>query len=760
MKLLEAALAYIARGWLVFPIVPGGKRPVVTNGFKAASRDRAQIETWWLGRRAWTDRNIGITTSRESGIWVLDSDVDKETGEFGEDTVSELQAIHGQLPRGPVQRTPGGGYHRFFAWPTDGEDVPRRIRFAPGLDALGERTEDGESIAGYLIIAPSVRTDGIYEWIVSPDECPLPQAPKWLLDMIRVETTTRPAELPYSNPVFDAGTNAYGRKALQDICSAVSACSPGNQMDTLFRSAVRVGSLAGGGNIEWNEAFQNLVNAGVSMRPGDPKDPWTAKVVEKNVRKGMDLGAKDPTRIESRPARQYERIVNDNPQAPMPDSEPVERPKPQLIVNNPEKPKPKEKPKAAEWRGREWMADHSWIMNKDGDLKPQSLLNIQNFMRHCPALKSLFWYDEFGDQIMIEGPLPKDPPVGAYPRPIQDTDETALASWLNGNAGLSPSISVAAQVLREAAFINSRDPFLEWAKTLKWDGKKRIDTWLTYYGGAEDSDYTRLVGRRFLISAMARGMDPGCKVDTMLILEGPQGLKKSTLVRLLCGGEWYSDQVGEIHNKDASQLVQGIWIMEIPEMDKFSKAESNAVKAFLSRLFDRYRPPYGRNVVKRQRRCVFFGTINPDGVGYLSDTTGARRFLPVMVVAIDIEGIIADRDQIWAEALTAYRAGEKYWFDEDEKYLLAPEQEKRRNDDIWETRIREWLDNPMDWKFDGERKFKTFTITDILWVVLSIDLKSQKQADKNRIAKILKLFGCNDVQHRNGIKGRSWEYEG
>jgi predicted P-loop ATPase len=307
-------------------------------------------------------------------------------------------------------------------------------------------------------------------------------------------------------------------------------------------------------------------------------------------------------------------------------------------------------------------------------------------------------------------------------------------------------------MMRHVAFANPRNPIFEWATSLKWDGKTRIDTWLTYYAGVEDTPYSRLVGRRFLISAMARLLDPGCKVDSMLILEGPQGKGKSAMVRALAGDEWFSDQVGEVTNKDSSQLIQGIWIMEIPEMDKFNRAEANAVKDFLTRTFDRYRPPYGRNVVRRERRCVFFGTINPDGVGYLKDTTGNRRYWPVEVTTIDLAGLAADREQLWAEARGAFLQGERWWIEDDEEAaVVSGEQDARRDDDIWEPKVMTWLKEP-------ERALHPFfTSADVLWQALSVSHKDQGQKEKIRVAKILHMMKCVAKNNQNGISGRSWE---
>lgn len=736
MKLLDAALGYAARGWKVFPIRPALKIPATPNGFKDATADADKITNWWTARMAFADRNIGVCTSRASGIWVLDCDVDKETGELGEGTLDALMAEHGELPPCPIQMTPTGGKHYVFAWPDDGEDLPRRIKFKPGLDALGSRMDGEEEIAGYFIVAPSVRQDGEYKWIVPPDMFAPPQAPAWLVQMIREARTERPADLPRIAPVIGASTTPYGRKALLDLCSEIAAAMPGTQNSTLMAKATRIGSIAAGGNIDWQEAYTSAVDAGMRMVNQAGEDPWTQKLVEKKVREAMDYGAKDPTMVRPR-----ERAPEPEPQKPVV----------QLVVSNPEKPKKEKKPKPDRYIP-DWQIDLDFVLNEEGTIKASSLRNLQTFMKHHPDLKNRYWYDEFADEIFIGSPLPGEAPIGEYPRPIQDYDETCLAAWLNGH-GLAPSISGAAAALREQAFANKRNPFLDWSSALKWDGKPRVDMWLSYYAGAEDTEYTRLVGRKFLISAMARGMEPGCKVDTMLILEGQQGLKKSSLVRELAGASWFSDQVGDVTNKDSSQLLQGIWIMEIPEMDKFSRAEANAVKDFLTRRFDRYRPPYGRNVIKRERRVVFFGTINPDGVGYLKDTTGNRRYWPVTVTSIDLEGVAADRDQLWAEALTAYRAGEKWWIDEDQASLVAPEQEARRDDDVWEPRIKRWLDDP-------ERRMSKpfFTSDDALTMAIGLDAKMQKHSDKIRVAKILKLLGCKDHVHKNGIHGRSWEY--
>lgn len=738
MSLHEAALRYAAMGWKIFPLKPGLKTPATRFGFKDAVDDTASIDTWWTYRKAFADRNIGIRTGKASGIWVLDADIDKETGELGEDTLEALCAEHGPLPRCPVQLTPKGGKHFVFRWPEDG-DVPRRIRFADNLDALGERDDMG----GYFIGAPSLRQDGEYKWLVTPEECPPPLAPQWLVDIIRADAPTRPADLPYVKPILSNKTTAYGRSALRQLCEEIATAPFGAQEVTLGKKAVRISSLAHGGSIDIQEAYSSAYAAALQMPSQKGHAPWTAMEIEKKLKSAFAKGAKDPTKApEPRGRRDAPSVAG------------ADRPRPQLVVVNNEKPEDDDEPKETFAAGYEWALEHGLIFNEEGQPKASSLRNLQIFAEHHPSLKGMYVYDRFRDMIYLTRPLPGNDPEG-FPRELTDYDETALAAWLNWH-GLAPSIAATAAIIREVAFRNAVDPLKAWVDSLTWDGKKRVDGWLSYYAGVDPSPYADLVGKKFLISGVARALDPGCKVDTMLILEGPQGLRKSSLVRELSGREWFSDQVGDVTNKDSSVSIQGCWVIEIPEMDKFLRSESSAVKDFLARLFDRYRPPYGRNMIRRERRCLFFGTINPDGSGYLKDFTGNRRYWPVECKSIDLDAIRADREQIWAEAREMYLRGEAWWIEDDEVSIVEPEQEARRDDDVWEPRIRGWLDDECDRLMGG---VVAFTSADILHKALGLDNKSMDQRAKNRIARILKMIGCAQKNHANKIRGRSWEYE-
>ena len=183
----------------------------------------------------------------------------------------------------------------------------------------------------------------------------------------------------------------------------------------------------------------------------------------------------------------------------------------------------------------------------------------------------------------------------------------------------------------------------------------RLDTWLITLSRHRQHDYVRAVGARWLISAVARVFHPGAKADCALILEGPQGIKKSTALSVMAQ-PWFTDRLSDLGSKDAAMETKGVWIIEIAELDTMSRAEVSAIKAFMSRTHDRFRPPYGKRLVDLPRQCVFAGSINPEG-GYLKDATGGRRFWPVVCGQIDIDALARDRDQLWAEARDRFRNG-------------------------------------------------------------------------------------------------------
>jgi putative DNA primase/helicase len=242
-----------------------------------------------------------------------------------------------------------------------------------------------------------------------------------------------------------------------------------------------------------------------------------------------------------------------------------------------------------------------------------------------------------------------------------------------------------------SAYEHTFDPVRQWVESLEWDGVARLDRWLPDAVGCDANAYTMEAGAKWLISAIARALRPGCKVDTMLILCGPQGSLKSSMLAEL-GGTWFTDQIGEIGNRDTLLQICGPWLVEMSELDSKSKRETTAVKAFLSTTTDRFRRPYGRDIEQHPRRCVFAGTTNQET--FLKDDTGGRRFWPIKIEEIDLEFVKANRLQLFAEATFRYLAGEKWWLSlgDEAAELAAEEQERRRRIDPWQEKILGWLE--------------------------------------------------------------------
>jgi predicted P-loop ATPase len=265
---------------------------------------------------------------------------------------------------------------------------------------------------------------------------------------------------------------------------------------------------------------------------------------------------------------------------------------------------------------------------------------------------------------------------------------------------------------------------------LAWDGVRRAHDWLPTYLGAERTAYIQSIGRMFLIAMVARAFEPGCKSDYMVVLEGPQGARKSTACGIL-GGEWFSDNLPDVSaGKDVPQQhLPGKWLIEIAELSAMSRAESAHLKAFITRSTERYRPSYGRNEVIQPRQCIFVGSTNQSA--YLKDESGGRRFWPVRVGAIDTDALAHDRDQLFAEAVVLYREGAQWWPDANfEREFIKPEQEARFEVDAWEESIRNYL--------IGQTKV---TVGGIAQNALGFMTNRIGRADQNRIVAVLERLG-------------------
>jgi putative DNA primase/helicase len=386
---------------------------------------------------------------------------------------------------------------------------------------------------------------------------------------------------------------------------------------------------------------------------------------------------------------------------------------------------------------------HSFLLSSKGPTD-RSIADALAIFDYHPEMAGRLAYDVFAKKTMATAELPWSM-RGKYPRALEDSDGTNATGWLEreGLKKLNPS-----QVKDCLVTISRRHPYnplVDWLTGLEWDGQERIGKWLSYYLGAEPTDYTAAIGPKFLISAAARALKPGCKVDTMLILEGPQGRFKSTAARTLFGAEWYTDDLADLHSKDAALQMQGRWGIEISELSAMSRSESNRIKAVLSRQVDRFRAPYDRFVAEHPRQCVFIGTTNPVD-GYFRDPTGARRFWPVNCGTIDVGALAHDREQLWAEAAHCFERGDSWWLDGGQIDHAKAQQEDRREVDPWEVVITRRL--------GGEREL---SVTDILREWLSVTVERQGKGEQMRVAAILRSLGWERKLKRvNGKPERVW----
>jgi len=367
-------------------------------------------------------------------------------------------------------------------------------------------------------------------------------------------------------------------------------------------------------------------------------------------------------------------------------------------------------------------------VNRHGTPIP-NLANTMVALRNDPILKDAFAYDEMlrAPLLMLSYPQPSP---SFQPRPVIDVDVTRLQELLQ-TVGLT---NVGKDTVHLAVDLRAHEcafhPVRDWLAALVWDGGPRLDTWLTVYFGAADAPYTRQVGRMFLISMVARIFQPGCKADYMPILEGEQGLLKSTGCQIL-GGEWFSDNLPEVSaGKDVSQHLNGKWLIEVPEMHAMGRTETALLKAFVTRQVERYRPSFGRKEVIEPRQCVFIGTTNRDA--YLRDETGGRRFWPVKAGRIDVDALRRDRPQLFAEAVVRYREGSPWWPHRDfERAHIMPEQQARYEADAWAENIAEWF------TLTGKDRV---TIGELARHALQIETSRIGTADQRRIAAVLETL--------------------
>lgn len=398
-----------------------------------------------------------------------------------------------------------------------------------------------------------------------------------------------------------------------------------------------------------------------------------------------------------------------------------------------------------------WAQDLVW--QDRGGLKPM-VHNAMVVLEHHPAWKGVFAFDEFEKRVVLRKPGPYS---GSLPGILKDRDEIEIAAWFGRPDRFG--IAMSSQAIHEAVYgVASRYPFhpvRDYLEGLEWDGTERLPTFFSDFCNAQQSEVTAAFSLNFFISSVARIFRPGCKADLMLVLEGEQGARKSSLAQTLCGSDWYVDVGTSPTDKDFYQLIQGKWIVEISEMASFAKAEVSHIKRAVSVAIDHFRVPYGRNVESFPRECVFFGTSNDSD--WQRDATGGRRYMPVWVSDVELDAVESVRDQLWAEAVVRFNRSET-WHELPESAI--EEQDLRYLEDIWAEAIYKWLEGKLDSDRYGAGvpcQIMTATTSEILCRALELDRKKQDRQAQMRVGNIMRRLGWTRCQRRQG-KTRIYEY--
>jgi predicted P-loop ATPase len=324
------------------------------------------------------------------------------------------------------------------------------------------------------------------------------------------------------------------------------------------------------------------------------------------------------------------------------------------------------------------------------------------------------WYDEFHDRVFL---------ANSPMRMWSDADDTQTAVDMQARFGVrSVGLGTVASAVHYVAHQRTRHCVRDWLETLTWDGTPRIETAFEDYWGAQGTLYTKAASRNFFIGLAARIFKPGCKLDTMPVFEGAQGIKKSTALGVL-GGEWTLTANRSVESIEFFKALRGKWIVEIGEMQSFSRP---------------YRPSFGRHTVDYARQSVFCGTVNGDE--WADDDSGLRRFWPIVCGEVNIDALRAAREQLFAEAVAQFKAGASWWEMPTEETLSI--QADRQQQDVWTQTILEWLDT--QFLPDG------VSIRDILTGACKVMPERQDRFAQLRVGRVLRLNGWNKNKVRVG----------
>lgn len=384
--------------------------------------------------------------------------------------------------------------------------------------------------------------------------------------------------------------------------------------------------------------------------------------------------------------------------------------------------------------------------NKDQLIKCE--YNAALAFRYHPDLKGMLRFNTIRGVVEIT----REAPWGDKPGEWSDSSAVRMCQWFNLMGirfGKDMMGDAAECVAREWAY----NPIADYLNSLTWDGVPRVETWLHIYGGAVNTHYTREIGKRWLVSAVARGLKPGTQVDTMLVLEGIEGIYKTSVLRVL-GGGYFTPLRGAIGASDGRAATQAStnWIIEFGELEAISKTEFQTLKDFLTTTEETMRLAYRRNAERLFRSSVFAGTVNEDE--WLPPSGEHRRFWPVKLTYCDIPALKLHRDQLWAEARHLFETGQHWWIKPDEEALLRDahaERDRRRFHDEWTQNVSGYVNQPQN------RDVDDFELWKIAMFGLNIGKEKLDRPTQMRLGKIMADIGwTKEVVKLDGRSARVW----
>lgn len=584
-----------------------------------------------------------------------------------------------------AQSGSGTGAHYIFRLIDDQDGITDR-RVAPGLDV---------KVRGQFVAAPSRhKSGGQYRWT---NVMPPAELPAWLYERIR-KTDRQPVTQIAIAP-SDASTGNLERRAR----AYAERCEPaiqnsGGSLQT-FEVARHLAGFVRAGLTE-EAALAILHDYSARCQP-----PWSERELS---HKWADAIKSDKIPvIENRPLSRTSSQIQKREVAP----EEIDEADFEAALEGQEKKigaddleTDDSRIRVADDAGRDaWRNGLITIPapTKDDPHKvsiPRCLANVKHILQYHPDWVGKLAYDQFRECVTtLDSPWSEFESGGARAGEWRDSDTSRAVMWLERYEKFIVKPSMVEQAAVVVAESHQYHPLQSWLESLpQWDGVRRVEYVFSNYFRGEDSEYVRGVTQCWLVSAIARVYEPGCQCDYMIILEGHTSIGKTRGLECLFSPEWISETGLDLDNKDSIQCLRGKWCHIFDELTGIDKRSVEQVKNFLTRRFDNIRPSYGRRNVDFPRRCVFAATTELSE--YLPDPLGNRRFWPVrcgLTGMVDREGISRDRDQIWAEALTLYRAGAARYPGPALDVLCTEQQADRRVTDSWVAKFADWLKHPV-----------------------------------------------------------------